>query len=161
MNESHDIHECVMSHIWIRHASCHSYEYIIPRTMSHISCRWVTSLPRMSHVTHMNTPCVMSHMWIHHTTNHVTHIVQVSHMTYTNESCHTYEYAMRHVTHVNTSYHEPSLTRMSHITHMNTSYHREHELRSALLAISRGNPPLSLPTHIEREGWVGGRRGRR
>jgi len=80
MNVSYHTHECVTSHLWMRHvthmnASRHTYECVT----SHI---W------MRHVTHMNESrhtydCVTSHLWLRL-------------ITRMNASYHTYEWVMSH-----------------------------------------------------------------
>jgi len=90
MNESSQICERVMSHVWISHgthmnASCRTYEWV----MSHI---W------MSHVTHINSSCrtyewVVSRIWM----SHVSHEWVMSHIWRSRVSIYIYTPMYTHV----------------------------------------------------------------
>jgi len=94
-NHMWEVHECVMSHIWMSHVAhmneyCHTYEWVMSHMcnicgsdMEHPVMRPAEKIMSrhtwMCHVTHMNESChtcewVMSHIWM----SHVTHSDKIS-----------------------------------------------------------------------------------
>ena len=112
---SRDMHEGVMSHIWIRHVShmkesCRTYEctrsHIWTSHVSTMTYVWMSDV--LQHGDDLNDKWVMFHIWTRHvprinescpTYEWVMAHVRVRQVAYTNESCHTYEWVISHTAH--------------------------------------------------------------